>query len=68
VNQCQSPLMRFAGSKLVDVGRSAVHDAERLSTPKPDQITGGEATGEGCGVPVARLQEQSWAPPLSTGS
>jgi len=63
-----TPLNRRAGSNLVDVGRSAVHDHPLgWSTPKPGEILGQEATSKACGVGVARLQGHSWTPPPLTG-
>ena len=61
---------RCAGSNLVDLGRSAVHACLRMG--RGDSRVGCrsadlEATGKGCGVPVARLPGKSWAPPSSTG-
>lgn len=70
MNQRSNPLKRGTDSNLVDVGRAAVRvelsDGE--TTPKPAIDVGGEVTGNGCGVPVARLQGQSWAPIPSTGT
>jgi hypothetical protein len=67
VNQCQSPSIDGTGSNLVDLGRVAVHTPARGVTPTPDVIFGWEATRNACGVLVAMLQGQSWAPPPSTG-
>jgi hypothetical protein len=36
-------------------------------TPKPVRWAGGEATRKACGVLVARLQGNSWAPPPAIG-
>ena len=68
VNQWLKPLNARPGSNLVDVGRLQCTTALGWSTPKPFQIVGGEAMGKDCGVPVAMLQGQSWAPHSSTGS
>lgn len=59
---------RRTGSNLVDRGRDAVRDHPvGWSTPKPTGSVGGEAMMNDCGVVVAMLPEQSWAPPLSIG-
>jgi hypothetical protein len=65
-----TPASNSAGSNLVDLGRSAVHACLRLG--RGDSRVGCrsadlEATGKGCGVPVARLPGNSWAPIPSTG-
>jgi len=47
-----------------------VHDVGVVvpeSTPKPVRWAGGEATRKVCGVLVARLQGNSWAPHPSIG-
>jgi len=57
------------GSNLVDMGRAAAHDHPvdgRLR--RPARFVGWEATVKGCGVAVARLPGNSWAPPPSTGA
>ena len=58
-NQCQTLRNREAGSNLVDMGQSAVHEPCRCvgSTPKPFSSSGGEATVKACGVAVAMLPE-----------
>ena len=69
-NQRLKPLKRFTGSNLVDAGRSAVHACAPSGgqvTPVPGEVAGREATGKACGVLVAMLQGQSWAPTPSTG-
>ena len=70
VNQRLNPLKCGTGSNLVDVGRAAVRVdlTHGEATPKPAIDVGGEATVNACGVAVARLQGQSWAPILSTGT
>ena len=70
-NQRVKPLKRFTGSNLADVGRRAVHarsafQGER-ATPEPFEDVGREATRKNCGVLVAMLQGQSWAPTPSIG-
>lgn len=70
MNQRLNPLKCGTGSNLVDVGRAAVR-VELIhgeTTPKPAVDVGEEATGKACGVPVARLQGQSWTPIPSTGT
>lgn len=70
MNQRLNPLKCGTGSNLVDAGRAAVR-VELIhgeTTPKPAIAAGEEATGKACGVPVARLQGQSWAPIPSTGT
>jgi hypothetical protein len=65
VNQWLKSRKRGAGSNLVDRGRCAVRDLHPVgmgSTPKPVDGAGGEATVRVCGVGVARLLGQSWAP------
>ena len=60
----------WVGSDLVDMGRAAVHaDCARVqaATPEPVSWAGGEATRKACGVLVARLQGNSWAPPPAIG-
>ena len=47
--------------------RSARPDDGVGATPKPVRRAGGEATRKACGVLVARLQGNSWAPHLSIG-
>jgi len=68
-NQWLNPLKSRTGSNLADMGRSAVHARARIAraTPMSANRAGWEATGKACGVPVARLQGKSWAPPPSTG-
>jgi len=70
VNQWLNPLKEATGSNLVDVGRAATHTGCRFLrsvTPKPVSCAGGEATRNACGVLVARLQGNSWAPTPSIG-
>jgi hypothetical protein len=57
VNQWVTPRKPLAGSNLVDMGRCAVRDRDRMvrSTLKPGFGTGGEATAKACGVTVAML-------------
>lgn len=45
----------------------AVHSCDLQGTPEPVVIAGWEVTRNVCGVLVAMLQGQSWAPHLSTG-
>jgi len=67
-NQRVKPLKRYAGSNLVDMGRIAVHAHGRWATPMPCEDGGREATRKACGVLVAMLQGQSWAPTPTTGT
>jgi hypothetical protein len=57
------------GSNLVDMGRAAAHTRLRAgdSDGRP-RFVGQEATVKVCGVAVARLPGNSWAPPPSTGA
>jgi hypothetical protein len=41
---------------------------ERRSTPKPGSFAGQEATVKACGVAVAMLPGQSWAPHSPIGT
>ena len=68
-NQRLNPLKSRTGSNLADMGRIAVHAGARCAraTPTSANRAGREATGKACGVPVARLQGKSWAPPPSMG-
>lgn len=67
-NQRSNPLKSETGSNLVDMGRTAVHaPAVSGATPKLVRRAGGEATRKACGVLVARLQGNSWAPHPSIG-
>ena len=70
-NQRVKPLKRYAGSNLADVGWSAVHarppSQGGRATPEPFEVVGREATRKNCGVLVAMLQGQSWAPTPSIG-
>jgi hypothetical protein len=71
VNQCVNPLKRGTGSNLVDVGRAAVHvdlDVRGRRLRSRLLMSVGRPSGKACGVPVARLQRQSWAPILPTGT
>jgi len=68
VIQWLNPLKRDTGSNLVDVGRIAAHVARegcgwRLRSRS--SAVGGEATRKACGVLVAMLQGESWAPTLT---
>jgi hypothetical protein len=67
VNQCQSLLSDRTDPNLVDMGRVAARTRTKRVTPEPGVVAGWEATRKDCGVLVAMLQGQSWAPPLSTG-
>jgi hypothetical protein len=65
-----TPESNSAGSNLVDLGRSAAHVL--LPLGRGDSRVGCrsadlEATRKGCGVLVARLPGNSWAPRPSTG-
>ena len=71
VNQWLNPLKCGTGSNLTDVGRAAVRAdleqrGQRLLRRSFDVL--GEVTVKVCGVAVARLQGQSWAPPSTTGT
>jgi hypothetical protein len=70
-SQGVKPLKRYTGSNLADVGRRAVHVRSPLrggrATPEPFEDVGREATRKNCGVLVAMLQGQSWAPTPSIG-
>ena len=71
VNQWLNPLKCGTGSNLTDVGRAAVRaDLEVRGRRLPWRLgmPVGEATVTVCGVAVARLQGQSWAPSPSTGT
>jgi len=63
------PRKSSAGSNLADMGREAVRDHRREagSTPEPVGFAGKEATVKDCGVAVAMLPGQSWAPNSSNG-
>ncbi len=68
MNQWWNPLKKVTGSNLVDVGRAAAH-AHPVGVGDSVagvHLTGAEATSKACGVGVARLQGNSWAPPPST--
>ena len=67
-NQRVKPLKRYTGSNLADMGRSAVHARRWRATSGPGEVAGREATRKACGVLVAMLQGQSWAPTPSTGA
>ena len=71
VNQWLNLLKRGTNSNLVDMGWAAVRtvpgrpaDITRTSAIDVDY----EATTKACGVVVAKPQQQSWAPILSTGT
>ena len=70
-NQRVKPLKKSTGSNLADVGRRAVHARAPFwggrATPVPFEDVGREATRKHCGVLVAMLQGQSWAPTPSIG-
>jgi len=70
VNQWLNPLNCGTGSNLVDMGRAAAHAylGSRKATLKPLAVGGQEAMGKACGVPMARLQRNSWTPIPSIGS
>jgi len=54
---------------LTDLGWAAARiHAWAWRTPGPVSVVGREATGNVCGVPVARLQGHSWAPNPTSGS
>jgi hypothetical protein len=67
VNQCQSSSSDRTDLNLVDMGRVAAHAPDEGATPTSVMVAGWEATGKVCGVLVAMLQGQSWAPHPSTG-
>jgi hypothetical protein len=61
---------RRAGSNLADMGRSAVRVSRgiaRETTSDLDEVAGREAIPNACGVGVARLPGNSWAPDSPTG-
>ena len=65
-----TPASNSAGSNLGDVGRSAAHALLPLGRGDSRvgcRSAGPEATRKGCGVLVARLPGNSWAPIPSTG-
>jgi hypothetical protein len=67
-NQWLNSLKRGIGSNLADAGRGAVHarpGGGRLW--RRNFVAGAEAMRKVCGVLVARLQGESWAPPPSIG-
>jgi hypothetical protein len=66
-NQRLKPLKGRTGSNLVDVGREAAHVRHVRATPKLADRANEEAMGKVCGVLIAMLQGQSWAPTPSTG-
>lgn len=70
VNQWLNPRKRETGSNLVDMGRGAARaeSSEDDATSMPGTQIGWEATLNACGVGVAMLPGQSWAPILSTGT
>ena len=65
-NQRVTPLKRYTGSNLADMGRSAMHacrpDVRDGRLPALGEDAGREATRKACGVLVAMSQGQSWAP------
>ena len=71
VNQRLNPLKCGTGSNLTDVGRAAVRADLKIRGRRLLRrllILAVEATVKVCGVAVARLQGQSWAPPSTTGT
>jgi hypothetical protein len=68
-NQWSNPLKSGTGSNLVDMGRTATHAPMTFTgaTPKPVRWVGGEVMRKACGVLMARLQGNSWAPHPSIG-
>jgi hypothetical protein len=71
VNQWLNLLKRGTGSNLADMGRAAlrvVPSFTRDTTLKSVIDADHEATVSPCDVTVARPQQKSWAPILSTGS
>jgi hypothetical protein len=66
-NQWLNPLKRGIGSNLADVGRDAVRAVPGWGGRLRGRyfVAGAEAMRKICGVLVARLQGQSWAPPPS---
>jgi len=69
-NQClNAPQEQTTSSNLADLGWVAARiRASVRRTPGLVDVAGREATVKDCGVAVARLQGQSWAPNLSNGS
>ena len=69
MNQRLIPLKCGTGSNLVDAGRAAVRvePSHGETTPKLTIDVGGEATVNACGVAVAMLSGDSWAPHSSIG-
>ena len=52
----------------IGAGQQRTLDQQRgRATRTPVEVAGQEATGKVCGVPVARLPGNSWAPTPSTG-
>jgi len=71
VNQWLNPLKCGTGSNLVDVGRVAVRvvlDERGRRLRSRSLMSVGRPSRKICGVLVARLQRQSWAPILPTGA
>jgi len=70
VNQWLNPLKRGTSSNLVDMGWAAVcvDSIDEEMTPKSVIYADQEVTTKVCGVIVTRLQGQSWAPTLPTGT
>ena len=70
MNQRLKLRKRETGSNLADMGRGAVRAdfTEEKATPMPGTQIGWEVTLKVCGVGVAMLPGQSWAPILSTGT
>ena len=71
-NQRVKPLKRYTGSNLADMGRIAVHTHRLMLGRRVTLLScedgGREVTRKVCGVLVAMLQGQSWAPNPSTGT
>src|SRR6266550_6046417 len=51
----------------IGAGQQRTSDQHGRATRTPVEVAGQEATGKVCGVPVARLPGNSWAPTPSTG-
>ena len=71
-NQCSTPRKRRAGSNLADMGRFAArdlspHEEGGGQLRSRESFLGGEATVNACGVAVAMLSGDSWAPHSSIG-
>jgi hypothetical protein len=67
----ESPSIGYTNSKPGGSGLGSIAHLFSLGwrgTPGPGEVAGREATVEGCGVAVARVQGQSWVPIPSKGS